>query len=168
MTLMPDIDVLLPDEEIVRSRRDALVDELRRGARGVRPARTARRLALVLAALLTVAGGAAAAGVFSADDVKVQAGVGCYQRAALQADITIVGPVADPVAVCAALWREGVVDGRPVAEAPPLVACTGKDQPVRVLPGDGADTCSGLGLVPLPADYSQAAVRTNKGAGTAP
>ena len=168
MTLTPDIDVLLPDEETVRARRDALVDELRRGARGARPARSARRLALVLAALLTIAGGAAAAGLFTADDVNVQAGVGCYDRAALQADTTIMGPVADPVAACAALWREGVVDDRPTAEAPPLVACTGKDQPVRVLPGDGPDTCSGLGLVPLPDDYSQAALRTDAGAGTAP
>jgi hypothetical protein len=167
MTPTPDIDVLLPDEETVRARRDALVDELRR-ARGVRPARTTRRLALVLAALLTAAGGATAAGLFSADDVKVEAGIGCYDRAELRTDTAIIGPVADPVAICAALWREGVVDGRPRAAAPPLVACTGKDQPVRVMPGDGPETCAALGLEPLPADYPQAALRTNSGAETAP
>jgi hypothetical protein len=114
------------------------------------------------------AGAAAASGVFSADDVKIEAGIGCYDRAALQTSIAFADPSTDPVAACAALWRAGVVDGQPRAVAPPLVACTGEDQPVRVMPGDGPEICAGLGLVPLPADYPQAALRMNPGAGTAP
>jgi len=168
MTPTPDIDVLMPDEEAVRARRDALVEELRR-ARAPRVTRAPRRLALVLAVLAAAGGGAAAAaGLFSADDVKVEAGVGCYARAALQADITVMHATADPVAACAELWRAGTVDGTPRAEAPPLVACTATGEPVRVMPGDGPDVCARLGLQPLPEDYSHAVLRTSTGADAAP
>jgi hypothetical protein len=168
MTPTPDIDVLLPDEEVVRARRDALVEELRRH-RAPRPAPAPRRLALVLAAIVVAGGGAAtAAGLLSADDVKVEAGVGCYDRAALQADITVIRATEDPVAACAQLWREGTVDDVPRAEAPPLVACTGKGQPVRVMPGSGPEVCAGLGLEPLPDDYPRAVGRTSTGAAEAP
>jgi hypothetical protein len=168
MTPTPDIDVLLPDDETVRARRDALVEELG-GTGATRSARAPRRLALVLAALAVAGGGAAtAAGLFSADDVKVEAGVGCYDRPALRADITVMHATADPVAACAELWRAGTVDGAPHAEAPPLVACTGKGEPVRVMPGSGPEVCTRLGLVPLPDDYPQAVSRTSTGATEAP
>ncbi|HYV15109.1 MAG TPA: hypothetical protein VE972_03740 [Conexibacter sp.] len=167
MAPTPDIDVLLPDDETVRARRDALVDELRR-APAPRLVVAPRRLALMLTLLMALgAGAAAASGVFSADDVKVEAGVGCYDRAALRATVSLMAATPDPVAACAALWREGYIDGRTTGDAPPLVACTGEDQPVRVMPGDGPKTCAGLGLEPLPADYPQAA-RTSSGATTAP
>jgi hypothetical protein len=168
MTPTPDIDVLLPDDETVRARRDALVDELRR-APAPRLVVAPRRLALMLTLSMALgAGAAAAAGVFSADDVKVEAGIGCYERADLHATVSVMPATPDPVAACAELWREGAIDGRTTGDAPPLVACTGQDEPVRVLPSDDPDICARLGFSPLPADYPQATLRATTGAGTAP
>lgn len=149
----PDISPLLPDEETIRSRREALTDTVAGSRRGRGPAR-ARRVLIAVAALLLLLGGAAlAAGVFSADDVAVDAGVGCYDRPLLHADVTIFHAAADPIAKCAKLWREGVVDTRRGPASPHLVACTGNGKPVYVFPGpDGV--CDRLGLVPLPADYA--------------
>lgn len=100
------------------------------------------------------AGGAVAGGVFSADDVAVGAGIGCYETAALDANTTVMSPTPDPVAACAALWRQGAIDGTG-GDAPRLVACSAQDRPALVFPGD-ADTCIRLGLKPLPRDYGTA------------
>lgn len=158
MTL-PDLEPLLPDADALRRQRQRLVEELQPSDR--RSAirwRRARRLALAAAGVFAIGGGAAVAGgVFSANDVAVRAGIGCYDRATLDANVTVLGPTADPVTACARLWREGVVSGRP--EAPALVACTAEEQPVRVLPGSDVATCTRLGLKPLPRDYDAAAER---------
>jgi hypothetical protein len=93
-------------------------------------------------------------------------GVVCYDQPSLHGDATVTHSTADPVATCAQLWSEGVVDtrlrrleregaiaARPDATSPHLVACTAEDRGVSVFPGpDGV--CSRLGLVPLPADYA--------------
>jgi hypothetical protein len=90
--------------------------------------------------------------------------VGCYDRASLHADTTIVHGV-DPIATCAELWREGVVDTRlrrleregridkrPERGSPHLVACAYEGSPVaHVFPGSGSAVCRRLGLVPFPA-----------------
>jgi hypothetical protein len=90
--------------------------------------------------------------------------VGCYAQASLHTDTTIVHG-ADPIATCAALWREGVVDTRlrrleregriekrPERESPHLVACAYEGSPVaHVFPGAGPAVCARLGLVPFPA-----------------
>jgi hypothetical protein len=167
MTPTPDIDVLLPDEDAVRARRDALVDELRRPSTVPRLPIAPRRLVLLLALLLAASGGAAATGLFTADDVKVEAGVGCYASADLHTTISVMPATPDPVAACAEVWREGAIDGR-TGFAPPLVACSGQDEPVRVMPSDDPNICARLGLLPLPADYPQATLRATTGAGTAP
>ncbi len=157
MRSSPDVSVLLPDDAALRARREALVDEVKpSGPRRRGPIR-ARRTLIAIAALLVLSGGAAlAAGVFSADDVAVDAGVGCYDRASLRANVTITHAAADPVAKCARFWEEGVVDVDAPPGAPPLVACTSEGQPVRVFPGPGPSVCRRLGLVPLPSDYASA------------
>lgn len=85
----------------------------------------------------------------------------CYDGAARH-DTTIVHG-ADPIATCAELWREGVIDTRlrrleregriderRWRESPRLVACTEDGTPALVFPGSGPEVCRRLGLVPLP------------------
>jgi hypothetical protein len=87
--------------------------------------------------------------------------VGCYDTASLHTDTTIAHG-ADPIATCAQLWHEGVVDTRlrrleregkiePRAHrsAPPLVACAYEgSSAAHVFPGTGPAVCRRLGLVP--------------------
>jgi hypothetical protein len=93
----------------------------------------------------------------------VDTSVGCYDRASLHADTTIVHGT-DPIATCAKLWREGVVDTRlrrleregkiderPERGSPHLVACTYEGSSIaHVFPAPGPAVCRRLGLVPLP------------------
>lgn len=161
----PDISPLLPDEATVRARRDALTQDAQaRDPRQRYPSRArSRRLVVVLASLLLLSAGAAVADrLLSADDVKLAAGVGCYDRASLDANVTFTRSVADPAAACAALWRRGAVTAHESTEPPRLVACADADQPVRVFPGSSAAVCRDLGLERLPADYPPAGARSAK------
>lgn len=86
--------------------------------------------------------------------------VGCYERPSLHAGAAILHG-ADPIAICAKLWHEGVVgttlrrlerEGK-IAErpdqTPDLVACTGDYPAVTyVFPGDDPTVCRRLGLRP--------------------
>ncbi len=156
MKSRPNISVLLPDEEMLRARRETLVSEVKpRGPRRRGPVRV-RRTLIAIAALLVLGGGAAlAAGVFSADEIALDSGVGCYSRPSLDAVVTVTRVAADPVAKCARYWREGVIDAdAPPGTAPDLVACADEGEPVRVFPGAGAAVCHRLGLDALPTDYA--------------
>ncbi len=87
--------------------------------------------------------------------------VGCYERPALNASAAVLHGT-DPIAICAKLWREGVV-GRAMRrqeregkiakrpdKTPNLVACEGEYPAVTyVFPGDGPSVCRRLGLVPV-------------------
>jgi len=158
MSSRPDVSLLLPDEVAVRAGRAALIAEVEPTHRRRRRPVRGRRLMIAVGALLVLgAGGAIAGMLLSADDVNVAAGVGCYDRASLDADVTLTPVAADPVAACADLWREGAVSGAGTAEPPPLVACTAKGEPVRVFPGADVSRCHDLGLEPLPSDYRTAA-----------
>jgi hypothetical protein len=90
--------------------------------------------------------------------------VGCYEKPSMQANTAILyGP--DPIAICAKLWREGVVgttlrrlerEGK-IAErpdkTPSLVACKGDYPAVTyVFPGTGPSVCRRLGLLPSEAE----------------
>ncbi|HEY8809307.1 MAG TPA: hypothetical protein VIM28_04720, partial [Solirubrobacterales bacterium] len=157
MKSKPDISILLPDEDAVRARREALVAELQPGGSRRRRPVGARRLLIAVAALLILSGGAAlASGVFSADDIAIGAGVGCYERPSLNANAAIYISAADPVAKCERTWREGAMTGGDSTKVPHLVACTAENRPVMVFPGDGNAVCERLGLVPLPSDYAPA------------
>lgn len=156
MRSTPDISALLPDEATVRARREALVSSLRPSGsqRSRRRSWRAHRLTIGIAALLVLGGGAAlAAGVFSADEIAVDAGVGCYDRASLRGDAAIFSAAADPVAKCARVWREGAMTGGRSTDVPHLVACAAAGSPPMVFPGPDS-VCERLGLSPLPSDYS--------------
>lgn len=86
--------------------------------------------------------------------------VGCYERPSPHASAAILHGT-DPIAVCAKLWREGVVgralrrqerEGKIAAhqdKTPDLVSCVGDDPAVTyVFPGNGPSVCRSLGLRP--------------------
>lgn len=169
MTPPHDLDVLLPDEATVRARRGALVGELR-GASAGAPRRRfgrrrgfGRRLAVTVVALVAAGtAGAAATGLFSAADVDIRAGIGCYSEPKLDAQaISIVGARPDPVATCTLMWRRGQVTTAS-RTVPPLVACTSERGPVRVFPSRDPALCARLELRPLPADYARAGTQALK------
>ena len=165
MTETPDITPFEPSPAEWEARRGRLVRELRGAPATTRRRRRVPRVALVVAVL--VATGAASVGAVEllllADDVDVPSGIRCYANAPPETDLHPRGgssemeiwldATADPVGACGALWRAGAVDGKPRVSAPPLVACTGEDEPVRVIPGAGGAACRELGLAPLPVDY---------------
>ena len=73
--------------------------------------------------------------------------IGCYDRADLEANVTVVASSrTDPVAACAELWRAGVVG--PTTNPPQLTPCVLDTGPVAVMPG-GAGVCEGLGIASL-------------------
>jgi hypothetical protein len=147
----PDISTLEPSAAEWDARRDRLGRELRGRAAGRRWRRRIRRLALAVALLAgTAAGAVAASGLLSADDVIVD-NVACLRTPGQDlGDATWVPTQPDPVAACADLWVRG-----PVGEggAPPLVACGGRDETVRVMPADSDAICGRLGLEPLGPEY---------------
>jgi len=168
MNEKPDISLLLPDDATVAARRRALERELCSSRRSLRR-HPPRRLALALAALVALTGGAAwAAGFFSAKEISFQAGVGCYSEARLHGprlSVAVFHSAANPVQKCEKYWREGAIDtglrrlGRegkidypPERYPPHLVACANPGSGIAVFPGfDGV--CEKLGMEPLPADY---------------
>lgn len=161
MISKPEITPLLPSDEEIEARAESLAVELAAdlaaNARARRRRPWHRRVLVALVAIpLIGVGVAGAAGVFSAKEMSIDAGMGCYSEASLSPEvIAIVGPREDPIAACAEMWRRGEIR-RGVKRAPRLVACTGPDQPVRVMPGTVA-VCERFGLVELPADYGAAA-----------
>lgn len=87
--------------------------------------------------------------------------VGCYEGPSPHASVAILHG-RDPIAICARLWREGVIgdrlrrlekEGAPAPEpgrySPHLVACTEDGTPALVFPGEGPALCRRLGLRPL-------------------
>jgi hypothetical protein len=142
--------------------------------------RSRRRVALVISLGLVTAGAGTAAGVAltsSSRPVIDHSSARCYTRADLGSGGTFpgttvgvatrqpaagglapAGEVADALAACAALWRQGFLTlgassvstpSPSVADAtvPALVSCTLSDGTAAVFPG-GADTCLTLGLAP--------------------
>ena len=79
---------------------------------------------------------------------KLDMSVGCYSRPSLHAGVTILHDP-DPVAICAKLWREGVVDTRRGPASPHLVACAYEgSSAAHVFPAPSSAVCERLGLEP--------------------
>jgi hypothetical protein len=153
----PDTGALEPSAAHWAARRELLVQELRGPAAARRRRRRAPRLALALVLLAgTAAGAVASSGVLRSDDVMVDFVV-CLRTPTQDLDHgTMVRTQPDPVAACAELWERGPVG---VGGAPPLVACAGRDVPVRVVPAESDAICGRLGLAPLGPEYGEFARR---------
>lgn len=75
----------------------------------------------------------------------------CLNEASRHPSDTTVTHGTDPIATCAKLWREGVIDTRRGPASPNLVACTPEgSMGAQVFPGSGPAVCRRLGLVRLP------------------
>lgn len=114
-----------------------------------------RRIAIVLVPIVLVAAGA---GYALQEPARVDVGPACGDEPTISPEsLTVLSPDAgDPVAACAALWRDGVVsgDGRRRASAPQLTACVAPTGAVIVLPGSGPGFCERAGGRDLPAGYA--------------
>ena len=116
-----------------------------------RRVRYRRRIAIAVAATLVVLVGTGfGTYALTRDEPTYVESIGCYDRAALDANVSVIGNTAqDPVAACADVWRQGAV-APGTSEAPPLQACVLETGAVAVLPGSGPAVCHGVGIAPLP------------------
>ena len=115
--------------------------------------RRRRRFALSLvpavAILLTAATGFTAYTLLRTEPTHLES-VGCYDRASLDGNVTVVSPDGrSPVAQCRDLWQQGVV-GEPVPAH--FAACVLSTGPVGVFPSAGDETCEQMGLAVLSAE----------------
>ena len=142
---MDDPRFLPPERDLpprrLSARKEHLVQEIT-----ARPRRV-RRLVLAAAAAtvaLVVMGFGAYA--LTREPTHVDS-IGCYDRADLGANVTVVGSTGtDPVKACADLWRAGAV--APTTDPPQLTACVLDTGAVAVMPG-GTGICEGLGISSL-------------------
>jgi hypothetical protein len=130
---------------------NALGDEIeRRAAERIasRRGRIRRRIAIGgLGFAIAATGVAAASGVFGTPEQLASSAVGCYDRASLNANVSVQSTgAASPVETCRRVLRTDR----------PLVACA--SWAVLVFPGRPG-TCERLGLEPLPAEYEAARER---------
>lgn len=114
--------------------------------------RRRRRLLLTLVPavviLLTAATGFTAYSLFRTEPTHFES-IGCYGRADLEADVTVVSPDGtSALEQCRRLWEEGSM-GRPVPQH--LAACVLDTGPIAVFPSIGARTCEQMGLADLSA-----------------
>lgn len=138
-------------------RKEHLVREASMWDRAAR--RRRRRLVLVLVpavvAVLAVTGFTTYA--LTREPTQLES-VGCYETAELDGNIAVINADGrDPTAICAELWRQGVMGHGPAPES--LAACVLESGAVGVFPSSGADTCEQLGLADLPPTYTAEAER---------
>lgn len=142
----------------LESRKEALMNEI--GKERSRPTyrKRHRRLAVILlpAALLGIA---ATSYVVLQSDEAVAAGIGCYDEAHMEGNVTIVSTTGEnPREVCGKLWAQGVVK-HGTTEVPELVPCLHESGAVYVFPSSDGSICTQFGLQDLPKGYEREAKR---------
>ena len=149
---------LIPEERELpfarlQMRKEHLVAETERSLGA--PRRQRRRWilgALVPAAVLLLAATGITTYVVTRSATHLES-VGCFDRADLEANTTIVAADGrDPVAICAELWSEGVMGPAPAPAE--LASCVLESGAVGVFPASGPETCNSLGLPKLASDYA--------------
>jgi hypothetical protein len=120
---------------------------------GRRPARHARRV-VVLVAAITVVGASAAAAVIMSRSAGNPTELSCYSSSDVETAVQVVilpDTQLTPVEQCAELWSDGRIasDG-----APHLVACVTDADIVAVIPGDDS-SCAAAGWVVMASSPSE-------------
>jgi len=138
---------------------DALEAAIAKPSRAPRLRRLGRRryLAVALAALAVVGGGAAIAEILH-DPVEIGFGaVGCLGDRGIDGGVAVTtDPTRAPVEICAsALASEGFT-------ASDLIACSWEGHGVVVMPHQGRRSCTAHDLAPLPASYTRARLRASR------
>lgn len=156
-----DTDPLLPTQQEYQKRADKLAAFLRSEPKPKKSwfRRPGGVASVAAGALLVSVGVAGAAGLFSADDVAVGAGINCYSKASLDSESVGLQPQKNPVMGCEQVWNDNALETADFAGSPELVACATKGSPVDVFPG-GPETCESLGLEVLPEGYASLAQKS--------
>lgn len=151
-----------PSREIplarLESRKEVLMKEIGKERSQPTYRRRHRRLAAILlpAALLGIA---ATSYVVLKSDEAVAAGIGCYDEAHMEANVTIVSTTGKgPEEVCGELWAQGVVK-HGTTSVPELVPCLHEGGAVYVFPSSDESICTRFGLQDLPEGYGREARR---------
>jgi hypothetical protein len=151
---------------------DALDIAIAKPSRTPRLRRLGRRryLAVALAALVVVGGGAALADILH-DPVEIGFGaVGCFEGTEPDGNVAVISdPTRSPVDLCAAALASNGLQARD------LIACSWEGHGIVVLARRDRGSCRARGLAPLPAGYAlgrrraarlqAVAVRFERGAG---
>jgi hypothetical protein len=147
----------LPPGRLER-RKEHLVRELNISDRAAR--RRKRRIALVLVPAIIVLLGLTGFTTYALTREPTHfESLACYETADVNGNITVVDTDGrDPVAICAELWRDGVMGQGPAPES--LAACVLETGPVGVFPSSGEDTCERLGLADVPPTYTAQSQRS--------
>lgn len=153
---MTDEFFLPPERDLppgrLQRRKEHLVSELSVWDRAAR--RRKRRVVLVLVPAIIVLLGLTGFTTYALTREPTHfESLACYETADVNGNITVVDTDGrDPVAICAELWRDGVMGQGPAPES--LAACVLETGPVGVFPSSGEDTCERLGLADLPPTYT--------------
>jgi hypothetical protein len=108
--------------------------------------------ATVAAALIVGIGTGAAVTAAVMERSRVEhpeTGVNCHWSIDDPVSGSVINGGDDPIAACAALWRDGTISPRgdvPVGVAPPLVGCTAPGRGLEVFPGGNGDVCAEVGM----------------------
>lgn len=154
LRIPPDRD--LPPGRLER-RRAHVVRELSLAAASSR--RRRRRLALIAvpAAIVVLAASGFTTYVLTREPTQLDT-IGCFETPDVDGSVAVVNADGrDPRAICAELWRDGALRGRPMPER--FAACVLQTGAVGVFPSSEPGTCERLGLAELPASYAAAARR---------
>ncbi len=109
-------------------------------------------------AVLLVAGASIYVATRPSAETLAVTGIACVDEPTRGGNMSILSAKGkDPVELCAALWRQGVVRVG-AHSAPPLVACSGLgvESAVFVYPTDDARICERLGQAALPPGFAEA------------
>ena len=120
--------------------------------------RRRRRFAVLLVPVALLGVAAAGYALLRADEA-VAAGIGCFDEAHMEANVTIVSTTGEsPQDVCGKLWAQGVVN-HGTTSVPELMPCLHEGGDVYVFPSRDESICTKFGLQDLPEGYERAARR---------
>jgi hypothetical protein len=135
----------------LQQRREHLVSELTTWDSTVRRRRQRRLLILVPAVLAILVATGFTTYVLTREPTVYES-VGCFERAAMNANVAVVpADGRDPVVICAEVFEASGTKG---ADLDTLASCVLDTGAIGVFPSSGPKTCAQLGLAELPAGYA--------------